>query len=83
MNAERKVTRRQLIKIFGTSRAIARILGISPQAVYDWELDRPIPSMRLLQLQTLFPDQFGQPRTVEKGGFEIRYTAIGKSEARP
>jgi transcriptional regulator with XRE-family HTH domain len=77
------ITKRKLVKIFGTGIEVARVLGISGAAVAKWPKDKPIPELRLLQLQTLFPEQFGQPRAVERGGFETRYKNPGRPESRP
>lgn len=76
-----KVTRRMLIERFGTSMAVAKVLGITRGAVCAWKLDKPIPPMRLLQLQTLFPGEFGAPRPLERRGFWIEYRPDQK-EAR-
>lgn len=77
------ITKRKLLKIFGTGNEIARQLGISRAAVAKWPRDRAIPPLRLLQLQALYPDRFGSPEPVEKKGFTTHYTPPGRAEERP
>ena len=77
------ITKRKLLRIFDSQQAIARVLGISGQSVNKWKLDRPIPALRELQLQTMFPERFGPPHAVEAKGFTTHYTPpSGKPEER-
>ena len=78
-----KITKRKLLRVFNTERAIARVLGVTQQAVNKWQMDKPIPALRSLQIKTLFPDRFGSPEPVETKGFTTNYTPPGRPEARP
>lgn len=67
------ITKRMLIKRFGTAMRVAKILGITRGALVFWKLDDPIPAKRLLQLKALYPHEFGEPRPIEQDGFIIDY----------
>ena len=51
-----------LIKVLGTNRAIADLLGISVQAVTKWAPERDIPPARERRLRELRPDLFKRQR---------------------
>lgn len=55
------VNKQQALAAFGgNSSALARVLDITPQAVYQWP-DGPIPELHALKLRyVLMPDVFGQ-----------------------
>ena len=46
------------LKQFATLYQVARILKISPPAVYKWEKKEQIPPLRLYQLKELRPEWF-------------------------
>ena len=46
-----KYTKEELLKFFISQYAIAKFLRISPQAVYEWPMEDPIPELRQLQLE--------------------------------
>lgn len=48
----------RLLKLLGTNRAIADILGISVQAVTKWPVARNIPKRREDELRKKRPDLF-------------------------
>ncbi len=45
------MTKREALKYFKTSVALANALGISKQSVSQWPLDEDIPEMRALKLK--------------------------------
>ena len=45
------MTVQEAVTIFGTKKAIAEVLGIHPQAVYQWGVD--IPPLRTYQLKEI------------------------------
>jgi hypothetical protein len=49
------MTKEQAIELAGTSMALAKILGIQRQAIYQWQ---EIPPARLWQLKVLRPEWF-------------------------
>jgi len=53
------------LKQFATLYQVARILKISPPAVYKWEKKEQIPPLRLYQLKELRPEWFTQ---IKKNG---------------
>lgn len=52
------MTKNELIDRLHTSSAIARLFGIKRQAVDQWPDAKPIPELRLLQLQRMKPHWF-------------------------
>ena len=48
------------LKQFATLYQVAKILKISPPAVYKWEKKEQIPALRLYQLKELRPEWFNQ-----------------------
>jgi hypothetical protein len=56
--------KKELIKKAGGVTALARLLGISPPAIYQW---KTIPQARLWQLKALKPEWFpiADPPNVE------------------
>ena len=48
------------LKQFATLYQVARILKISPPAVYKWEKKEQIPPLRLYQLKELRPEWWAQ-----------------------
>jgi hypothetical protein len=55
------LTKREVLKILKTQVAVASVLGIGKAAVCQWRDDEPIPTLRELQLRTLYPKEFGPP----------------------
>lgn len=48
----------------GIGTELAKALGITPSAVYQWKDGEPIPNEQALKLRfVLRPDVFGQPQT--------------------
>ncbi len=55
------MTKAELRKYYLTDSAIANLFGISRAAVANWEMDKPIPNQRYLQLRyELRPDLFSR-----------------------
>ena len=54
----RRMTKSDLIRLAGSQRELARILGISFPAVCQWK--EQIPELRLRQLRDLKPEWFAQ-----------------------
>lgn len=48
------------LKQFATLYQVAKILKISPPAVYKWEKKEQIPALRLYQLKELRPEWWAQ-----------------------
>ena len=60
--AQTIITRAQAVAVYGTQKALANALGISPQAVSLWKEDAPIPQGHALRLKyELNPEAFGGP----------------------
>ncbi len=59
------ITKRQLLVVFKTNTAIARVAEVSIPAVTYWGMDEPIPAIRELLLQVKFPKMFGKPNAKE------------------
>ena len=55
------MTKSDLIRLAGSQRELARILGISFPAVCQWK--EQIPELRLRQLRDLRPQWFTQEKT--------------------
>ena len=53
------LTKRQVRNALGHDAAVARFFAISTAAVAQWELDKPIPALRVLQAMAKRPDLFG------------------------
>ncbi|MCD9097066.1 hypothetical protein [Luteimonas fraxinea] len=53
------LTKRQVRKALGHDAAVARFFEISTAAVAQWDLDKPIPALRVLQAMAKRPDLFG------------------------
>ncbi len=58
------ITKRQLLVVFTDQVTIAAQLGITSQAVVQWPMDEPIPYLRELQIRSLYPKLFGNPREI-------------------
>ncbi|MFZ2736647.1 MAG: Cro/CI family transcriptional regulator [Burkholderiaceae bacterium] len=52
---------KQAIDFAGSATALARILGISPAAICQW--NDQVPKARLWQLQVMRPEWFRAPKT--------------------
>ncbi len=50
--------KKELIKKAGGVTALAKLLHISPPAVYQW---KAVPQLRLLQLKEMRPEWFASP----------------------
>lgn len=53
------LTKRKVREALGLDADVARFFGISTAAVAQWELDKPIPALRVLQAMARRPDLFG------------------------
>lgn len=53
-------TKERAILLGGGISKLARLLGVLPSSVTQWDDNRPIPAQRALQLAALFPDAFNQ-----------------------
>ena len=58
------LTKREIIQALGSQADISRILGLTRGAVTQWPMDTPIPWARELQLRALYPEKFGDPRSM-------------------
>ncbi len=63
------LTKREIIQALGSQAGIARILGLTRGAVTQWPMDAPIPEYRELQLRALYPEKFGDPRSMVQARF--------------
>ena len=54
-----QMTKEKAIKLAGSQVELARILGITKGAVWQW---KKIPKVRLFQLQVLKPEWFGEKK---------------------
>lgn len=54
---------KQAAALVGTKYKLAKLLGITPQAIQGW--GETIPKLRLYQLQALKPEWFAEPVTSE------------------
>ena len=60
------ITKRQLLLHYKTQTAIALLLGITKQAVCNWDLDAPIPALQEKRLRyELAPTLFGVARELK------------------
>jgi DNA-binding transcriptional regulator YdaS (Cro superfamily) len=50
------MTKQDLIKLAGSQRELAKILGVSPPAICQWS--EKIPELRMRQLKDLRPEWF-------------------------
>jgi len=54
-----QIAKTQAIRLFGSRVALAKALGISKEAVYQWPDDKPIPQERALQIRYILkPESF-------------------------
>jgi hypothetical protein len=47
------MTKEQAIKWAGSGTELAKLLGIEPQAVYQWDDGKPIPKLRQYQIDEI------------------------------
>ena len=52
------MTTKQAIKLAGSRRALASLLGVSVQATHRAAWRRALPPLRVIQLRTLRPEWF-------------------------
>ena len=58
-----KITKRQAVKWFGSQAKLARALGISRAAVFNWADDEPIPQLRAMTIRyELKPELWAKKR---------------------
>jgi len=54
-----QIAKNKAIRLFGSRVALAKALGISKEAVYQWPEDKPIPQARALQIRYILkPEAF-------------------------
>jgi len=58
MTTNRKFIRENVIKYFGSQKAVAEYLDIKPQAVQKWAKNEPIPEKQQLKLMLNIPKDF-------------------------
>ena len=52
------ITKDAAIQAFGNASELARAIGTTPQAIYQWPDGKPIPEGRQWQLRALYPALF-------------------------
>jgi hypothetical protein len=63
MRKPKPITKERAIRIFKGARPLAKALGISPAAVYQWPDGQPIPQKQDWAIRfVLKPDLFKRPR---------------------
>lgn len=56
------MTKRELIELFGSAAKVAEFFDITDAAVSQWDMDEPIPELRMWQGRHKRPDLFGPPQ---------------------
>lgn len=58
-----EITKRNALEKLGcTQPQLAKLLGVKYQAVWQWQLDEPLPALRQYQLREKHPELFPTPR---------------------